>query len=521
MELNQQYNVKSLKRGKIHLLLLYLSYKDPLLSAYDINFPLKQPALSQRNNQVAMEKAQMVSDASSPGLDWHHVTFSVRIGRGKKAYEKVILSDVSGFALRGEVTAIIGPSGSGKTTLMNILTGRVDGKCKISGKILFEGKKRDEVTWKWTVGYVEQFDLMYDSLTCWETLAFSAMTRLPRSYSAAQKLERAQIVLRTLNLEKARDTKVGSDAKRGASGGERKRVAVGCELVTSPKLLCLDECVFTLSFSLSKTAVDCVTYPGTSGLDSHSAFSVISTLQHISRLNVAVLCTIHQPSFEIFSKFDKVILMALGRIAFHGTIPEAIAHFEELGYPLPQGANAADHFIALLTEPGDKEDLDDEERNRVRRFLDVWAEIQEGGLRGRGKVIEEHKSLVGVSDSATDLQEQERRGFGLSYTQELYWLTKRLVSPPHLEPAGLVRYASYYKELTFNLQSMDPTSPFSRELLCWRRPIHLHVHRPGFYFLPPGILTRRRSWPRRSPVLYPYTKHFRRAIPHHHVRANE
>ena len=96
-------------------------------------------------------------------------------------------------------------------------------------------------------------------------------------------------------------------------------------------------------------------YSGTSGLDSHSAFSVISTLQQISRLNVAVLCTIHQPSFEIFSKFDKVILMALGRIAFHGTIPEAIAHFEKLGYPLPQGANAADHFIALLTEPGNKD----------------------------------------------------------------------------------------------------------------------------------------------------------------------
>src|SRR5277367_3667319 len=124
-------------------------------------------------------------------------------------------------------------------------------------------------------------------------------------------------------------------------------------------------------------------YLGTSGLDSHSAFSVISTLHQISRLNVAVLCTIHQPSFEIFSKFDKVILMALGRIAFHGTIPDAIAHFEKLGYPLPAGANAADHFIALLTEPGDKEGVAEEERERVQRFLDVWGEIQEGKLSGQ------------------------------------------------------------------------------------------------------------------------------------------
>lgn len=154
---------------------------------------------------------------------------------------------MSGFAQKGEVTGIIGPSGAGKTTLLNILTGRVAGKCKINGKILFEDKKRDKSTWKWTVGYVEQFDLMYDSLTCWETLAFSAMTRLPRSYPAAQKLERAQDVLQTLGLDRVRDTRVGSGAKRGASGGERKRVAVGCELVTSPKLLCLDECMFVFS----------------------------------------------------------------------------------------------------------------------------------------------------------------------------------------------------------------------------------------------------------------------------------
>src|SRR5277367_1011484 len=130
-------------------------------------------------------------------------------------------------------------------------------------------------------------------------------------------------------------------------------------------------------------------YLGTSGLDSHSAFSVISSLQQVSRLNVAVLCTIHQPSFEIFSKFDKVILMALGRIAFHGTIPGAIAHFENLGYPLPLGANAADYFIALLTEPGNKEAVSDEERDRVPRLLDAWTEIQEKSLTGQGEATKE------------------------------------------------------------------------------------------------------------------------------------
>jgi ABC-type multidrug transport system ATPase subunit len=195
-----------------------------------------------------MGKSEIALDPSpSPGLSWRHVTFSVPIGRGAKAHEKVILDDVSGFAQKGSLTGIIGPSGSGKTTLLNILTGRVAGNKKtLNGQILFEGKKRSSSTWKWTVGYVEQFDLMYDSLTCWETLAFNAMTRLPRSYSAAQKLERARNVMETLGLKGVRDTKVGSTVKRGLSGGERKRVAVGCELVTSPKLLCLDECMLPI-----------------------------------------------------------------------------------------------------------------------------------------------------------------------------------------------------------------------------------------------------------------------------------
>jgi ABC-type multidrug transport system permease subunit len=142
-----------------------------------------------------------------------------------------------------------------------------------------------------------------------------------------------------------------------------------------------------------------------------------------------VICTIHQPSFEIFSKFDKVILMALGRIAFHGTIQGAIAHFENLGYPLPLGANAADHFIALLTEPGNKDGVSDEERDRVPRLLEAWTEIQEESSRGRGEAAKGHEANI-VAPAANP-EEQERKGFGLGYTQELYWLSKRLVPIHH------------------------------------------------------------------------------------------
>ncbi|KAF8456118.1 hypothetical protein BDZ91DRAFT_801173 [Kalaharituber pfeilii] len=76
----------------------------------------------------------------SPGLRWENLNLSITIGRGKKAVKKQLLHGVSGYAHRGEMTAILGPSGSGKTTLANVLTGRLGaGKYELEGKITFEG----------------------------------------------------------------------------------------------------------------------------------------------------------------------------------------------------------------------------------------------------------------------------------------------------------------------------------------------------------------------------------------------
>lgn len=112
--------------------------------------------------------------------------------------------------------------------------------------------------------------------------------------------------------------------------------------------------------------------------------------------------------------------MALGRIAFHGTISDAIIHFAKLDYPLPQGANAADHFLALVTEPDDRAGLREEERHRVQRILDVWSEIQGEMHRNQDKAME-----VGYENGEAGTDEEESRDFGLRYTQELYWLVKR------------------------------------------------------------------------------------------------
>ncbi|RPA77999.1 hypothetical protein BJ508DRAFT_416734 [Ascobolus immersus RN42] len=349
----------------------------------------------------------------TPGLQWDNLDLTVQTGKGKKKNEKVLLRKVSGYCHRGEMTAILGPSGSGKTSLTSVLTGRVGGmkNYKLTGSVTFQGDERREGSWKSTTGYVEQNDLLYDSLTVEETIIFSAMMRLPaKTYSRKQKIERAREVIDMLGLTKVKDTWVGSDSKRGVSGGERKRTSVGVELVTAPKLLFLDE--------------------PTSGLDSQSAYTVISNLRDIAGTGVAVLCTIHQPSWDLFKKFDRIYLIAEGECAFHGTIPEAIDWFTDLGYPVPKGQNAADHFITLLT-PGmpvreddsgnsSSESLtsnnDEKDSSRVQKILAAWRE--------RGHEVQDlGKVKTNVSIPAT--KEEDKPGFSSPYWEELYWLLRR------------------------------------------------------------------------------------------------
>lgn len=236
---------------------------------------------------------------------------------------------------------------------------------------------------------------MFDSLTVKETITFSAMTRLPsKEFSKKQKVDRANEIVSMLGLDKAKDTLVGSDTVRGVSGGERKRVSVGVEIVTFPKLLFLDE--------------------PTSGLDSHSAFSVVENLKRIAGKGVAVLCTIHQPAWDLFKMFDRCLLIANGQTAFHGTIPDGIKYFEELGYPLPEHSNAADHFISLLTEPPQNDETQD--KDRVKNILQAW---KDNGHRYQD---------IGKLPSNTDVPpeaKEDKPGFGLPYWEELYWLTRR------------------------------------------------------------------------------------------------
>ncbi|KAJ2742905.1 hypothetical protein GGI20_004146 [Coemansia sp. BCRC 34301] len=263
-------------------------------------------------------------------LQWEGLKFEVGTKSKDKSAARVILNNVSGYVQPGETIAIIGSSGAGKTTLLNVLSGRISGGC-LSGKVLYCGSQRQPGNFRRATSYVQQEDIMHSLLTVRETLSFAAKLRLPNSqYSREQKKARVEDILKQLRLESIRDSQIGSTKNRGISGGERKRVSIGMELLTDPRILFLDE--------------------PTSGLDSNSSQLTVELVRKIAtERRIATLVTIHQPSARIFNMFDKVILLSQGHVVYFGPTALTIGYFSNIGYQCPVHENPADYFVDLMT----------------------------------------------------------------------------------------------------------------------------------------------------------------------------
>lgn len=246
--------------------------------------------------------------------------------------QRALLSGVSGSVRPGEVMAIMGPSGAGKTTLLNLLAGRLAPAAGTltRGAVTVNGAARVAATFRDLTGYVEQDDAMYAALTVREQIDTSARLRLPQSTPPADRAARVEAVLAELGLAAVADRRVGGGAVRGVSGGERKRTAIGMELVTDPQLILCDE--------------------PTAGLDAAAALAVVRTLKTLAvRGGKTVLTTIHQPRGDIFDSFDVVMLLSGGHVMYCGPPSKAVAYFEALGFPCPLNTNVADFLLDIVT----------------------------------------------------------------------------------------------------------------------------------------------------------------------------
>ncbi|KAB5544712.1 hypothetical protein DKX38_012824 [Salix brachista] len=205
---------------------------------------------------------------------------------------RTVLNGVSGIVRPGELLAMLGPSGSGKTTLLTALAGRLSGK--VSGTITYNDQPFSSST-KRKTGFVTQDDVLYPHLTVLETLTYAALLRLPKKLTEEEKIEQAEWIITELGLSRCRHSVVGGPLFRGISGGERKRVSIGHEMLVNPSLLLLDE--------------------PTSGLDSTTSQRIVATLRGLARGGRTVITTIHQPSSRLYMMFDKVVVLSEGFIA--------------------------------------------------------------------------------------------------------------------------------------------------------------------------------------------------------------
>jgi len=287
------------------------------------------------NNVVntKMEIHRFVTHPHRDGLvlEWTNVNYSVE----SRSHEKLqILKDLSGRVTPGTVLAILGPSGSGKTSLLNILSGRL--KNGVKGDISINGCSINPAEFRTEVAYVTQEDVHTPYQTVREALHFSAALRLSKEYPQEKRKMLVENLIDELMLTKCVDTYIGGGRIRGISGGERKRVSIAQELITRPKIIFLDE--------------------PTSGLDAYSAYSTITLIKRLAKArNITAMCTVHQPSSEIFLEFDDCLLLHDGSCVYNGSVEEITSYFAELGKPCPNLYNPADHILFLVQTANEKE----------------------------------------------------------------------------------------------------------------------------------------------------------------------
>ena len=315
------------------------------------------------------DMAQMMAEHKPASLQFENVSYQLN---GKR-----ILSGVQGIALPGQLMAIMGASGAGKTTFLDILA-RKNKRGFVDGNFYVNGEKVNDNEYRSVIGFVDQDDTMLPTLTVHETIMTSALLRLPRDMNISMKEQRVYEVEKQLGILPIKDQLIGSEEGngRGISGGEKRRVGIACELVTSPSILFLDE--------------------PTSGLDAFNAFNVVECLVTLAKnYNRTVIFTIHQPRSNIVALFDHLVLLAKGRAVYSGPYATCQSYFDNIGYACPPGFNIADYLVDLTMHAGTA--TPPTEGNGLHGF-DTGSD----GMRTQNSSVRAIKSIASASNLSTD-----------------------------------------------------------------------------------------------------------------------
>jgi len=242
------------------------------------------------------------TDDSTPNISFVTDNISFTFPNGHKGLHNVNIAEDT-----GRLVGLMGASGSGKSTLLNVLNGNekpTEGKVEINGIDIHNEPEKI----KGTIGYVPQDDLLIEELTVYENLYYAAKL----CFDDKSQFEIEEMVYKTLaslGLSETKDLKVGSPLEKTISGGQRKRLNIGLELLREPSVLFVDE--------------------PTSGLSSRDSENIMDLLKELSLKGKMVFVVIHQPSSDIFRMFDKLVILDVGGYQiYYGNPVEAVLYFK-------------------------------------------------------------------------------------------------------------------------------------------------------------------------------------------------
>nr|XP_040234169.2 ATP-binding cassette sub-family G member 1-like [Anopheles coluzzii] len=282
-------------------------------------------------DSIPLESLESVSPRAFE-LSFQNVSYCVKHKHDRT--HSAILKNLSGSFRSGRLVGIMGPSGAGKSTLLNVLSGFK--KSNVTGQLMVDGQRLSERRSRKIISYTQQEVCLWPALTVEESLRYAAEFKLSPTIDQHQKRARVRELLHVLGLTGCADTLAGS-----VSGGQAKRLSIGLELLSDPKVMLLDE--------------------PTSGLDTVAAYQVLAHVKQLAARGRVIACVIHQPNSQQLLLIDDLYVLAKGRRIYSGPTGEMVTQFARFGLDCPVSHNPADYALEVASL--------DQEDDRLKRLL--------------------------------------------------------------------------------------------------------------------------------------------------------
>ncbi|XP_050347011.1 ATP-binding cassette sub-family G member 1-like [Nymphalis io] len=372
-------------------------------------------AVDTQSDSQETNSTSLVED--SLNITFKNISYKVRHGFFAGG-RKTILNEVSGQFNAGDLSVIIGQSGAGKSSLMDILAGYTK---PTNGSICVNGRIRNEKMFRRRSCYILQDDKIHEMLTIQESLTIAAELKLGNHVSKQQKQQRIEEIIASLGVTKVRNSRACN-----LSGGQKKRLAIGLELVNDPPVMFLDE--------------------PTSGLDSSISKQLMYLLHLLARQGRTVVITMHQPSAMLLYMVDRLYAVAAGRCAYMGSVQRLLPYLNTMNLICPPYHNPVDFFIEICQ---DNED--------------TLVECSNNGKN-------ENWTQNTPNETDRKLIEYKR-----SKSEEVYLTT---LPPPKEDPTSKILLA---------LKSTYPTSSWKQFTILTRRALMSIWRNPSFTIMITGI----------------------------------